>query len=201
MAKQLNKNRIRLTKLVLILSLILTIFTVPLERSDTPGHEVLDMLGSLLIGACAMGRLFCTAFLGGYKNQSLITYGPFSVSRNPLYFCSFLGACGIALISNHLTLMVVIPGCFLLVYLALIAREEGFLREHFGEEYAAYCARVPRFFPKFHLYTVPETVPMVPKYMVKALKDSVLWFCVLPFFEVVEKLQDMGFLHAFFTLP
>lgn len=200
MAKALNKSRIRDTRLALILCFTLVLFTEQLFHYETAMHELFDMLGSVLIASCVVGRIYSTAFLGGHKNATLITYGPFSVTRNPLYFFSFIGACGIALMSNHALLFVIIPAMFLLVFHGVIRREETFLIEEFGEPYRAYCARVPRFFPRFSLYNAPETVPMVPKYLLKAAKDAVLWFLALPFFELIEYLQDIHIIRPLFSL-
>jgi protein-S-isoprenylcysteine O-methyltransferase Ste14 len=200
MAKALNKSRIRDTKIVLILCFALVIFTNQIIHFDTPLHAAFDMLGNVLVSLCVMGRIYSTAFLGGHKNAVLVDYGPFSVTRNPLYFCSFIGACGIALMSGHILLMLLIPALFCIVFFNVIQREEIFLREEFGASYAAYCEKTPRFFPQFSLYTAPETVPLVPKFLLKSMTDAVLWLLALPFFELVEWLQDAGVIHAFFTL-
>jgi protein-S-isoprenylcysteine O-methyltransferase Ste14 len=200
MARALNKSRIRDTRLVLILCFALVIFTEQVIRFKTPLHEMLDMLGSILVSLCVMGRIYSTAFLGGHKNALLVDYGPFSITRNPLYFCSFIGACGIALMSNHVVLMVLIPTLFCAVFFSVIQREEAFLREEFGAEYEAYCRKTPRFFPKFSLYHAPETVPLVPRFLLKSLNDAVLWLLALPFFECVEWLQHAGVIRPFFTL-
>ena len=203
MAVALNKTRIRDTKFVLVFALLAVVLTKPLApmEGERHLHEIFDMAGAVLVGMCALGRLYCTAFLGGHKNQSLITYGPFSVSRNPLYFCSFLGACGIGLMTNHLTFILLLPATFCYVYFAMIAREEGFLREEFGADYARYCETTPRFFPNFAGYAVPETVTMYPKYIHKGLKDCLMWLAVMPLLELIEQLQMHGTLPTYFILP
>ena len=202
-AQHLNKSRILITKLVLLAAIFGMVFGAPLPvfAEQSPLHETLDMLGLVLLFACALGRLYCTAFLGGYKNAALVMHGPFSISRNPLYFCSFLGACGIALISSHLILIAVLPTTYCLVYFSLIRREEAHLMEQFGESYREYCARVPRFFPKFSAYTVPETVTMYPRFLHNGLKDSLIWLSILPLSELVEYAQQTGLIVPFFLLP
>ena len=143
MAKALNKNRIRDTRLILLVSLLATLFTRPLMDFNSVLGDTLSMTGALLIAACALGRVFCTAFLGGHKNTALITHGPFAVCRNPLYVCSLVGVTGVAMLSHHLVLMALVPLAFAGLFNALVRREEELLRTHFGAEYApgprAFC--------------------------------------------------------------
>jgi protein-S-isoprenylcysteine O-methyltransferase Ste14 len=74
----------------------------------------------------------------------LVTRGVFAFSRNPIYV-----AFGLTLLGQFL----IFPNWILLVYLGAAAwllhrqvlREEGFLRGHYGQEYAEYCRRVRRY--------------------------------------------------------
>jgi protein-S-isoprenylcysteine O-methyltransferase Ste14 len=76
--------------------------------------------------------------------DSLITTGVFAYSRNPIYV-----AFGLVLLGQFL----VFPNWILLIYLVAafwlfnrqILREENFLKEHYGQEYADYCRRVRRY--------------------------------------------------------
>ena len=86
-------------------------------------------------------------YSSGYKSSELVTQGPYSVSRNPLYFFSFVGLIGIGLATETVTLTLFLVAFFALVYPAVIAGEEEFLRGKFGDAYAEYCRRMPRFFP------------------------------------------------------
>jgi len=201
-AKKLNQTRIRDTKYALIFCLALVLFTKEMIATNwgEGWHEIFDMLGYLLVSLCVIGRIYCTAFLGGYKNAELVTHGPFSMSRNPLYFCSFLGACGIALMSNHIVLMVALPLLFCVVYFSLIRREEAYLVTQFGDSYQRYCKTTPRFSPNFWRYHAPQTVPMYPKYLLNGIKDGLLWFLALPFFEWVEYLHEAQIIKPIFTL-
>jgi protein-S-isoprenylcysteine O-methyltransferase Ste14 len=75
----------------------------------------------------------------------LITTGIFSFSRNPIYV-----AFAIILLGEFL----IFPNWILLVFLIAatwlfhrqVMREEDYLKQHYGEEYAAYCRRVRRYF-------------------------------------------------------
>jgi protein-S-isoprenylcysteine O-methyltransferase Ste14 len=78
----------------------------------------------------------------------LVTEGPFSLVRNPLYVGNLLLWTGFTVWSGKLWLLAVCWTLFLLQYSAIIRFEEGLLRERFGEEYDAYTARVPRWWPR-----------------------------------------------------
>ena len=190
MAKALNKNRILYSRAAFVIMFGIVLLTRQFWGNENPIHEILDMLGAVLVGICAIGRVYATAFLGGFKNEDLITYGPFSVVRNPLYTCTLIGVIGVALMSNHISIMIALPAMFIFMYQGLIAREEAFLTETFGETYLAYKNSVPRLIPKVSLYNAPETVSMTPKFLKKALGDAIWWFLPLPIFELIEALQE-----------
>src|ERR1041384_3442899 len=57
-------------------------------------HEMIEWVGIVLIVVCILGRTWCTLYIGGRKIDQFVTEGPYSVSRNPLYFFSILGAAG-----------------------------------------------------------------------------------------------------------
>jgi len=86
MAVSLNKNRILISKLLAVGALSILIFTHPSLGEQHPFHVGIKTLGIVLTTLCVMGRIYSTAFLGGFKNQKLITHGIYSVMRNPLYF-------------------------------------------------------------------------------------------------------------------
>lgn len=88
---------------------------------------------------------------GGKKRQvyaeTLVQEGVFAHCRNPLYVGNFLILLGLALIANSVLFMAVGVPFFIVAYMAIIAAEENYLRQKFGDEFDGYCARVPRLFP------------------------------------------------------
>lgn len=194
MAKALNQTRIRDTRILLLLALLVTMFTRPDFETGSALRSALEMLGELLVAACAVGRVYTTAFLGGHKNARLIAHGPFSVVRNPLYVCSLLGVSGIGLMSGHWLVMLALPPAFYGLYAALVAREEERLRALFGSEYADYCARTPRFLPRFAQYHAAPSMEVNPALLWNAVRDAAPWFLALPLFELVGHAQQAGLL-------
>lgn len=65
----------------------------------------------------------------------LITEGPFSVVRNPLYFGSFLAMAGVALATGSVTFLAVMFVAFCFYYRVTVKREESFLEAKFGARY------------------------------------------------------------------
>jgi protein-S-isoprenylcysteine O-methyltransferase Ste14 len=143
MSRSLNLKRVQLSG-ALAVGTVLGIIVLPVTWPEgTLTHKILWAVASVLIGLAALGRLYATAFLGGFKNQKLVTEGPFSVMRNPLYFFSFVGVCGIALATAQIIIILLVPPLFWVLIHRLMQREEGFLREKFGEAYQVYCAQTP----------------------------------------------------------
>jgi protein-S-isoprenylcysteine O-methyltransferase Ste14 len=81
------------------------------------------------------------------KNVQLTTTGPYSYTRNPLYFGSILIAFGFAVAGRSLWIALVFLILFLIIYWPVIVDEEEYLRLQFPE-YSSYAARVPRLIPR-----------------------------------------------------
>ncbi len=76
--------------------------------------------------------------------NSLVTQGPYRLSRNPMYLAMTLLYAGFAIIfSLPFTLALLIP-CLALLHRGVISREESYLERKFGEEYRDYKSRVRR---------------------------------------------------------
>jgi protein-S-isoprenylcysteine O-methyltransferase Ste14 len=201
MAKKLNMGRIFYSRLLAVAAVLLLVFTRPAITPAMAVYPIFINIGLLLVAVCVIGRIFSTIFLGGHKNETVITYGPFSVCRNPLYLFSLIGVVGVCFLSARLMFILVIPYVMYLIYHALIRREEEFLGQQFGQTYSDYCARTPRFWPKFSLYQVPESMTVYPVYVRRAVRDGLWWFAAYPAISLVHYLQHTGIITTQFLLP
>ena len=75
---------------------------------------------------------------------ALITGGPFSISRNPVYLAMVLILCGGALHMGSVTPWLFIAVFAWVIQSQFIESEEQFLAAKFPDSYAAYCQRVRR---------------------------------------------------------
>ena len=105
--------------------------------------------GALLFAAGAGVRTWAAGHIR--KRETLAVTGPYALTRNPLYFGSFLMGCGALAMGRNPWLAALILGVAGPVYRLVILREERLLAGIFGEAYAAYARQVPRFFPRLNL--------------------------------------------------
>jgi protein-S-isoprenylcysteine O-methyltransferase Ste14 len=75
---------------------------------------------------------------------TIVTGGPFRVSRNPAYLGMALIYAGIASLSNAAWAFVPLPVAIAIIDRGVIAREERYLERKFGAPYAEYRKRVRR---------------------------------------------------------
>lgn len=169
--------------------------------SGTFVHEAIEWIGLILIVACIVGRTLCTLYIGGRKVRVLVDGGPYSITRNPLYALSIVGAAGAGAQLGSIVLAIAAGAITGLIFLLVIFREEQALAEKFGESYRAYAARVPRLWPRFSLWRDVATIEVNPRLvLVTALDASVFLFSV-PLAEGFEYLHDAGILPTLLSLP
>ena len=109
--------------------------------------SVLALLG-LAFGGWAFGT-FLKARTTPHPNHpvsALVTWGPYRISRNPMYAGVSAGVVGIALVANTPWLLATLPLVWLALSRLVIDREETYLERRFGEEYRAFKARTRRWF-------------------------------------------------------
>jgi protein-S-isoprenylcysteine O-methyltransferase Ste14 len=98
----------------------------------------------------------------GREKRKLITAGPYSLSRNPLYLGTFMIGLGIAAMSGRLWLLGAFGLLFVIFHYCIIRWEEGRLIQEFGSEFEDYWFTVPRLFPGVKL-GAPESARSRPR--------------------------------------
>src|SRR5436190_17645931 len=109
-------------------------------------------LGSaLLFGGLVLAISFIRAFRRagtpvnpGESATTLVTTGPYRLSRNPGYLGMALGDAGVAILSGGLWVLALLVPTLLVIDRGVIRREELYLERRFGEAYLRYRARTRR---------------------------------------------------------
>jgi len=200
--KSLNE-RIR-TLISLIFGLVLGAVLLFGESAWESSHIIEE---GLMLSACIMasvgafGRVWCSLYIAGYKNSKLVQDGPYSMTRNPLYFFSFIGAVGVAMATESFSVPILVAIVFALYYPTIIKKESLRLAEIFGDEYKDYCARVPKFFPKFSLLNNGITSYTVnPKIFTRSIFDAFWFIWFIGICEFIGGLHQAGILPVYFKI-
>jgi protein-S-isoprenylcysteine O-methyltransferase Ste14 len=199
-ARVFSQHRIGVSRIFGFVFAAAVLFTGSRWHGTFPAD--LAFLSGLMLAAIGMvGRIWCLVYSSGYKSSQLVTAGPYAISRNPLYFFSFVGLVGIGLSTATATLTVFVILFFWLVYPSVIDGEEAFLREKFGAQYTDYCDRTPRFFPSWDKLTEPDSYEVRPKTLRQSL-GGVLWFIGLPaLIHLLMELRELGIIGWVALLP
>jgi protein-S-isoprenylcysteine O-methyltransferase Ste14 len=164
-------------------------------------HELIEWLGVLLIVMCIIGRTWCTLYIGGRKDTELVTLGPYSISRNPLYLFSSLGAAGIGAQFGTIVLAVAAALISIAIFYVVIRQEERVLSGIHGKPYDEYRQRVPLLVPRFSLWKDADVLEVRPPRIVMTFVDASLMLLAIPISELIERLQESAILPVFFRLP
>ena len=156
--------------------------------------SVMSAAGLCLIMTAVIGRLWATLYIGGRKNAALITSGPYSITRNPLYCFSILGAAGIGLVFGSLIIAGLLGGSVAVLLTTKARDEAAMLGQRFGVEYAAYAARVPLLWPRPSLYQDDGVPSFQPAALRRALRDGLLFLFSVPAAELLDCARAAGLL-------
>lgn len=196
-------QKIRLGILWIISICLATIILIsrPMLPEDGIIHEVMETVGLALLVLAVLGRLWSILYIGSKKNQELVTLGPYSMTRNPLYFSSLTGLLGVGLVYGSMVLTVVLLMAALIVFQYTALREADFLKARFGEGYADYASRTPLILPRPSLYATSDEVTFSVNALTKTLRDCLPFLVLYPIIEVVEYLHATDKLHPLLVLP
>lgn len=131
---------------------------LPVQLS-TPARVLILIPGILLYlpglaiylwGAITLREMYRPSSLLGVQlgaGHTLITDGPYSIVRHPLYLGLQMAAIGGLLLFRTWTFVFIVLSFITLVFRA--RREESALELEFGEGWRSYCQRVPAWIPRF----------------------------------------------------
>lgn len=182
------KSRLLVTRLLTVGTLPLMIFS---HHVHPEGHLVDDLLAAsalILLLIASAGRMWASLFIAGRKDTELVTRGPYSLVRNPLYLFSFTGFLGAGLAFESFVLTGIMALIFLISHLPAIRHEEARLARRFGAEYDRYSREVPAFIPTLR---VPARADLVPP-SIRPASRALLEASLIPFVFIAANLLEWG---------
>ncbi|WP_237067983.1 methyltransferase family protein [Microbulbifer guangxiensis] len=110
-------------------------------------------IGAILLTAGALlalwGKLTLdrakTCVHPGGSTRTIVTTGPYRLSRNPLYLALTLIYLGVTALLNTAWPLILSPLLLWLMHAGVVRREERYLERKFGEEYRRYLRQVRRY--------------------------------------------------------
>lgn len=127
--------------------LIQTLFPMnllPPVAAQVSGGLLFILAGILAVSALGTMRQAGTNVAPSQPTTAIVSDGPFRFTRNPLYLSVTLLYGSISLLVNGLWPMLMLPIVLIIIDRGVIAREERYLENKFGEEYTQYKARTRR---------------------------------------------------------
>jgi protein-S-isoprenylcysteine O-methyltransferase Ste14 len=193
--------RKQVLRLAAVAGAVAVAFIAPRWPFASPARTAIEWSGLLLVLVCIAGRTWCALYISGRKIATLVDRGPYSVSRNPLYVFSTIGAAGVGALFGSLTLAILAAALTMAVLARSVREEEAVLARVHGEAYRAYRARVPRFWPRFSAWQEAETVTLRPAIVARSFLDSALFLAAVPLARGIEVAQLQGWIEPLFRLP
>jgi protein-S-isoprenylcysteine O-methyltransferase Ste14 len=150
-------------------AIVIGLLSRPALAPGSASAVVLNLAAWTLFLAGAAHRFWATIYIGGRKRDMIVSEGPYSLCRHPLYLASFLMAlsAGLFLESVIVTAAAILAGIAYL--LTTVPQEEAALARQHPRGWADYAARVPRVCPRAIRWHTPARVTVD----VQSLRDEV----------------------------
>jgi protein-S-isoprenylcysteine O-methyltransferase Ste14 len=174
----LERQRARIGMAVLVPLVALSAVSEPPLAADSWTGVALRILACLLFVAGAACRFWAMLYIGGRKGSVVVSQGPYSLVRNPLYWGTFLMALSLVAPLGNFTLIV---GCLAIasIYACVtVPSEERRLASKHGDAYRDYCRRVPRFWPKLSSFSTSESIAVDVGCLAIEARRALVWMWI-----------------------
>jgi protein-S-isoprenylcysteine O-methyltransferase Ste14 len=152
-----------------------------------------NVVGFILVAIACLGRIWCSVFIAGHKDETLVTTGPYAACRHPLYGLSILGALGLGLTSKSVLLTVLVVALITALVVYAASCEEQFLADAFPEDFKTYLVSTPNmWWPGRRLATTPKHLDVIPEVYWKAFLDAGSFFVLYLMVALASEYRLLG---------
>lgn len=159
------------------------------------------LVALVLVTFAALGRIWCSVFIGGRKDTELVTSGPYALCRHPLYALSLVGGLGLGLATRSITLTVVTLVVLGVMFSLAANAEERVLAERHGSKFSDYAALVPRWWPRPRNWHVPAETRVHPDILWKAFVDAGSFVLLYTLIVAAHAVRAAGITPTLIVLP
>lgn len=197
----LRKLRTNLLRLVFIPVVFIAIFVRPAWSLESITAFIMEFGGYIFLLLGLGVRIWCIFYIGSRKSKELVTEGPYSICRNPLYIGSFLLAVGVGFCFENLLILFLVPVIIVPVHIVVARMEEANLESKFGEPYRLYKQKVPMFRPRFSNYKSSDMIK-VNVHSIRRIAMDTMGILLLPEVEdLLELLHEHGIIPVLWHFP
>jgi protein-S-isoprenylcysteine O-methyltransferase Ste14 len=201
MKSRIEKVRITLARVfVYLLILFIMVTGSAWHGRFALTSSLLFFLGIFFVTVAAAGRLWCSLYIAGRKTRILVTIGPYSICRNPLYFFNLLGSVGVALTSRTFLIPALVLTGFAGYFPLVIFQEEKKLIDRHGAAFEAYASKTPRFWPDLKRLEEPEFYLVKPIIFRNHLFSAGWFITLVGVLEIIRGLQSLSLLPILFRI-
>jgi protein-S-isoprenylcysteine O-methyltransferase Ste14 len=197
----LRKLRLNIIQLAFVPIILVAVFVRPSWSLTSMASFIMEFFGYLFLLSGLTIRIWCIFYIGNRKSKEIVTTGPYSLCRNPLYVGTFLLAIGVGLCFENVVMLLLVPAVLIPVHLLTVRMEESYLEVQFGEPYQLYKQKVPRFWPRFSNYNSPDSIE-VDVHSIRRIAANTIGLLLLPQLEdFLEILHGHGILPVLWHFP
>ncbi|RJQ52231.1 MAG: isoprenylcysteine carboxylmethyltransferase family protein [Nitrospiraceae bacterium] len=197
----IRNNRIMLSRIFTGALFIVLFTTTHSWESGSPVDITIEFIGLALIIIGSYGRIWSYLYICGRKTDELVIIGPYSITRNPLYFFSLIGAIGVGFASENILVVGLIILFFIIIYPVIISAEEKKLEELHGDAFRDYRNSVPRLFPKTFTLQHPELYEIYTRKFGRVFFDAMWFVWLFIIMQVIEKLHNFKIIPVLWQVP
>jgi len=196
-----RKMRIALLRLSFVPVVFLAVFVRPSWGLESTVAFCVELAGYAFLLAGLAIRVWSILYIGGRKSHELVTEGPYSVCRNPLYVGTFFLAVGAGLCFENLLMLLAVFLILIPIHVYTAKTEEKHLLDLFPESFREYRLRVPGFWPRLRLYRSSDSVTVKVRSIRRIAVDTVGVLLIPEVEDLLELLHHHGLIPVLFHFP
>lgn len=197
----LARSRASLAIFLLVPACLLAVSSPVHFKPGSGGEIACNTAAIILFLVGAFWRWWSTLYIGGRKGHELISTGPYSMCRNPLYFGTFLITMSLPVVAQSLTLGLALLAVAVFYLGVTVPGEERRLLKRHGKEFEEYHRTVPIFIPNFRLYKSPANLNVLVGGLHAEFWRSLQWIAVPILCQVFLGLRMQPWWPQYFLLP